>query len=85
MNYSMGMEAKHRVDIASRPTLMMWDSTLDSMLSSHGLCRLNAYSHHVKRKNGKFTFGGINVVLSVDGGMGCYSYIAQSVAWGYLR
>ncbi|WMV13381.1 hypothetical protein MTR67_006766 [Solanum verrucosum] len=49
------------------------------MLSSHGLCRLNAYCHHVKRKNGKFIFGGLNVVLSVDGGMGRCSYIAQSI------
>ncbi|WMV41963.1 hypothetical protein MTR67_035348 [Solanum verrucosum] len=35
--------------------------------------------------NGKFTFGGLNVVPSVDGGMGRYSYIAQGMAWGYLR
>ncbi|WMV13487.1 hypothetical protein MTR67_006872 [Solanum verrucosum] len=55
------------------------------MLSSHGLCRLNAYSHHMKMRNGKFTFGGLNVVLSVDGGMGRYSYIAQSIAWGLLK
>ncbi|WMV08237.1 hypothetical protein MTR67_001622 [Solanum verrucosum] len=39
----------------------------------------------MKRKNGKFTFGGLNVVLGVDGGMAHYSYIAQSMAWGYLR
>jgi len=39
----------------------------------------------MKRKNGKFTFGGLNVVLSVDGGMRRYSYIEQSIAWGYLR
>ncbi|WMV29809.1 hypothetical protein MTR67_023194 [Solanum verrucosum] len=30
----------------------------------------------MKRRNGKFTFGSLNVVLSVDGGMGRYSYIA---------
>ncbi|WMV30010.1 hypothetical protein MTR67_023395 [Solanum verrucosum] len=46
---------------------------------------VNAYSHHMKRKNGKFTLGGLNVVLSVDGCMGRYPYIAQSIAWGYLR
>lgn len=39
----------------------------------------------MKRKNVKFTFCGLNVVLSVDGGMGCYSYIAQTIAWCYLR
>ncbi|WMV54678.1 hypothetical protein MTR67_048063 [Solanum verrucosum] len=39
----------------------------------------------MKRMNGKFTFGGLNVVLSVYGGMRRYSYIAQSMAWGYLR
>ncbi|WMV41736.1 hypothetical protein MTR67_035121 [Solanum verrucosum] len=27
--------------------------------------------------NGKFTFGGLEVVLGVDGGMGHYLYIAQ--------
>ncbi|WMV37360.1 hypothetical protein MTR67_030745 [Solanum verrucosum] len=42
------------------------------------------YCPMMKRKNGKFTFGGLNVVLSMDGGMGRYSYIAQSIAWGYL-
>ncbi|WMV18851.1 hypothetical protein MTR67_012236 [Solanum verrucosum] len=35
--------------------------------------------------NGKFTFGGLDVVLSMDGGMGHDSYIAHSIAWGYLR
>ena len=32
--------------------------------------------------NGKFTFGGLNVVLSVDGGMRRYLDIVQSIAWG---
>ncbi|WMV58851.1 hypothetical protein MTR67_052236 [Solanum verrucosum] len=35
--------------------------------------------------NGKFTFGGLKVVLSVDGVMGRYSYITQGMAWGYSR
>ncbi|WMV28670.1 hypothetical protein MTR67_022055 [Solanum verrucosum] len=35
--------------------------------------------------NGKFTFGGLNVVSSVDGGMRRYSYIAQGMTWCYLR
>ncbi|WMV08738.1 hypothetical protein MTR67_002123 [Solanum verrucosum] len=35
--------------------------------------------------NGKFTFGDLNVMLSVDVGMGRYSYIAQCMAWGCLR
>ncbi|WMV41444.1 hypothetical protein MTR67_034829 [Solanum verrucosum] len=46
---------------------------------------MNEYGLKMKRKNGKFTFGGLNVVLSVDGGMGHYSYIAQSIACSYLR
>ena len=46
---------------------------------------LYEYGLQMKRKKCKFTFGGLNVVLSVDGGMGHYSYIAQSIAWGYLR
>ncbi len=43
------------------------------------------YCVKIERMNGKFTFGGLNVVSSVDGGMGRYSYIAQGMAWGYLR
>ncbi|WMV26385.1 hypothetical protein MTR67_019770 [Solanum verrucosum] len=39
----------------------------------------------MKRGNGKFTFGCLNVVLSVDGGMGRYSYIAQSNSLGLLK
>ncbi|WMV30268.1 hypothetical protein MTR67_023653 [Solanum verrucosum] len=35
--------------------------------------------------NSKFTFGFLIVVLSVDGGMRRHSYIAHSIAWGYLR
>ncbi|WMV18442.1 hypothetical protein MTR67_011827 [Solanum verrucosum] len=35
------------------------------------------YCLKVKRKNGKFTFDGLKVVLSMDGGMGCHSHIAQ--------
>ncbi|WMV18694.1 hypothetical protein MTR67_012079 [Solanum verrucosum] len=41
---------------------------------------VNVYSHHMERMNGKFTFGRLNVVSSVDGCMGCYSYIAQGMA-----
>ncbi|WMV49901.1 hypothetical protein MTR67_043286 [Solanum verrucosum] len=37
--------------------------TLDSMSSSHGLCRLIAYSHHMEMLNGKFTFDDLNLVL----------------------
>lgn len=43
------------------------------------------YGQMMKKMNGKFTFGVLNVVLSVDGGMGRYSYIAQGMAWGYSR
>lgn len=39
----------------------------------------------VKRMNGKFTSIGLKVVLSVDGSMRHYSYIAQSISYGYLR
>ncbi|WMV58553.1 hypothetical protein MTR67_051938 [Solanum verrucosum] len=39
----------------------------------------------MERMNGKFTFGGLDVGLSVDGGMGHYSYIAHCIAWGCLR
>ena len=38
------------------------------------------YGSKMKRKNGKFTFDGLNVVLGVDCGMGRYSYIAHSIA-----
>ena len=38
------------------------------------------YGSKMKRRNGKFNFGGLNVVLRVDGGAGHYSYIAQSIA-----
>ena len=38
------------------------------------------YGSMIKSKNGQFTFGGLNVVLRVDGGAGHYSYIAQSIA-----
>ena len=38
------------------------------------------YCVKVERMNGKFTFGDLNVVLSVDGGMGRYPYIAQGIA-----
>ncbi|WMV25260.1 hypothetical protein MTR67_018645 [Solanum verrucosum] len=34
----------------------------------------------MKMRNGKFTFGCLKVVLSVDDGMGRYLYIAQSIA-----
>ena len=43
------------------------------------------YGSKMKRRNGKFNFGGLNVVLTVDGGMRLYSYIAQNIAWDYLR
>ncbi|WMV58779.1 hypothetical protein MTR67_052164 [Solanum verrucosum] len=54
---------------------------------------LSSYESHtsivvrspMERMNGKFTFGGPNVVSSVDDGMGRNSYIAQGMAWGYLR
>lgn len=38
------------------------------------------YCVKMERMNGKFTFGGLDVILSVDGGMGRYSYIAHSIA-----
>ncbi|WMV24908.1 hypothetical protein MTR67_018293 [Solanum verrucosum] len=34
----------------------------------------------MERMNGKFTFGDLDVVLSVDGGMVRYPYIAESIA-----
>uniref|UniRef100_M1DQL6 Uncharacterized protein n=1 Tax=Solanum tuberosum TaxID=4113 RepID=M1DQL6_SOLTU len=44
-----GMEAKHRVDMASGIPLTVWGyMTPDSMSSLHGLCRFNAYSHHMR-------------------------------------
>lgn len=43
------------------------------------------YYLKMKRMNGKCTFGGPNVVLSVNGGMGHYSYIEQSTALGSLK
>ncbi|WMV24593.1 hypothetical protein MTR67_017978 [Solanum verrucosum] len=46
---------------------------------------VNTCPHKVERMNGKFTFGGLDVVLSVDGGRGQYSYIAYNIAWGCLR
>ncbi|WMV41464.1 hypothetical protein MTR67_034849 [Solanum verrucosum] len=39
----------------------------------------------MERMNGKFTFGDLDVVLSVDGSMECYPYIAQSIAGGLLQ
>ncbi|WMV41246.1 hypothetical protein MTR67_034631 [Solanum verrucosum] len=39
----------------------------------------------MERMNVKFTFGGLDVALSVDGSIGRYSYIAHSIAWGCLR
>ncbi|WMV46446.1 hypothetical protein MTR67_039831 [Solanum verrucosum] len=86
MKYSMGMEAKNRVDMASRPPLYgvgLYDTGFHVKFTWS--MSVNAYYHHVRMKNNKFTFGCLNVVLSVDGGMGHYSYIAKSIAWGYLR
>ena len=34
--------------------------------------------------NGKFTFGGLNVVSSDDGGMRRYSYITQGMSLGEI-
>ncbi|WMV41124.1 hypothetical protein MTR67_034509 [Solanum verrucosum] len=131
MNYSIGIEAKHREDMASRPPLYgvgPYDTRFHGLRSWS--MSLNAYSHlvkcelwfleklyevwmvvwdaihafyfffmtyemfmslmyehcvNVRRTNGKFTFSGLDVVLSMDGGMGRYSYIAHSIAWGFLR
>ncbi|WMV41127.1 hypothetical protein MTR67_034512 [Solanum verrucosum] len=86
MNYSMGMEAKHQEDMASKPPLYgvgSYDTGFHGLLSWS--MSVNSYSHHVRRTNGKFTFGGLDVVLSVDCGMGRYSYIAHSIAWDCLR
>ncbi|WMV37612.1 hypothetical protein MTR67_030997 [Solanum verrucosum] len=107
LKYSLGMEANHLVDMASRPPLYgvgLYNTEFHSLLSLS--MSVNVYSHYVRcalwtyeillslmyeycvkvrRMNGKFTFVGLNVELSVDGGMGCYSYIAHCIAWGWLR
>jgi len=43
------------------------------------------YCVKMEMMNGKLTFGGLDVVLSVDSAMGLYSNIAHSMAWGFLR
>lgn len=37
------------------------------------------YYVYMKKRNGKFTYGGLNVLLSIDGGMELYQYIEQSI------
>lgn len=37
------------------------------------------YYENLKKRNGKFTYGGHNVLLSMDGGMELYQYIEQSI------
>ncbi|WMV29350.1 hypothetical protein MTR67_022735 [Solanum verrucosum] len=46
---------------------------------------MHEYGVKMERMNGKFTFSCLHVVLSVDGGMGRYSYIAHTITWGFLR